>query len=104
MNEQKSAGYGYLWWIPRAGMWKILGMDEAAGLGMYEAAGFGGQRIAIWPKAGLVLVHRADTDANRTVPQPQILKLYRLIYEATIGRSGEDSVLAEQPDFVPLKT
>jgi hypothetical protein len=57
MNEQKSAGYGHLWLIPRAGVWKMLGMDEAAG--------FGGQRIAIWPKAGLVLVHRAETIAEQ---------------------------------------
>lgn len=57
-STHSSGGYGYMWWT--AARHSPLGK-----MGVYFASGYGGQTVAVVPKAKLVFVHRANTYEGR---------------------------------------
>jgi len=73
-----AGGYGYMWWTAR----------ERSQLGILDsfwAAGRGGHRVYIVPGARLVLVHRADTYANKEVNPIYIQAILREVLKARTG-------------------
>ena len=73
-------GYGYMWWVARAGT-GLPGVVQPEG--SYSAWGAGGHFLVVIPPLDLVIVHRVDTGtANRAVNKFQFGKLLRLILGA----------------------
>jgi len=76
-----SGAYGYMWWIVRDGI-HFPGAIMPSG---YSAQGAGGHVMMVLPREDLVLVHRVDTDAGRTVSPLQIGRLFEAILGAKSG-------------------
>ena len=73
-------GYGYMWWVARAGT-GLPGVVQPEG--SYSAWGAGGHFLVVIPPLDLVIVHRVDTGTpNRVVNKFQFGKLLRLILGA----------------------
>lgn len=75
-----AGGYGYMWWTARD-------ISQLGILNTYWAAGNGGHRVYIVPGAKLVLVHRADTYANKHVNSIYIQAILREVLKARTGPS-----------------
>ena len=57
-------GYGYMWWVARD---DIHFPQVSVPPGTYSARGAGGHYVVVIPALELVVVHRVDTDAGRTI-------------------------------------
>lgn len=66
---QNRGAYGLMWWIA----------NDIEGEPMYYASGAGGQRICVFPKSNLVLVHVTDTYQQKNVREEQIQEMCRLL-------------------------
>lgn len=77
-------GYGYLWWTYSKGSLgaRYPALDQHA---MYAGIGTGGQLVLVIPDAGLVLVHRGDTDNDRRINGASVWQLAELILAARTG-------------------
>ncbi len=73
-----AGGYGYMWWTARE-------KSQLGNLNAFWAAGYGGHRVYIVPGARLVLVHRADTYANKHVNPIYIQTILREVLQARTG-------------------
>ena len=82
-------GYGFMWWILRE--------PRFARYGAFAALGVGNQMIAVLPKAGLVIVNRANTYEGEGTPMGPLLDLIEQVLEARIGEPEEN------PALVPLR-
>ncbi len=84
---------GYMWWTYQAGSafttarYPMLGKYT-----FYRALGTGEQGLWVIPDAGLVVVHRADTDHSRSVSSGDHWKLVASVLAA---RRGEPAAPAE---------
>ncbi len=91
-------GYGFMWWVYPAG---ALGAayPELAAHDAYAARGTGGQFLLVVPGAGLVFVHRADTDHGRHVDGAAVWRIAELVLAA---RTGEPTAEPALEDVVPV--
>jgi len=87
------SGYGYLWWTGE-GSGGFSNVDEGAGA--YSAQGMGGHTLIVMPSRNLVVVHRADTEGGRGVPEWEIGTLLWLILDAAGERAIGDPPRLEQ--------
>jgi len=87
------SGYGYLWWTGE-GAGGFPNVDE--GPGTYWASGFGGQNVIVLPSRNLVVVHRVDTDARRSVDETSIGTLLWMILDAAGETEIGDPPLLER--------
>jgi len=79
-------GYGYLWWTRAPG---AMGdkYPEANRYAMYYGTGTGGQLVLVIPSEELVIVHRGDTDHDRTIAGRDVWRVVELMLEARTGRA-----------------
>jgi CubicO group peptidase (beta-lactamase class C family) len=82
-------GYGFMWWILRE--------PRFAQYGAYAALGVGNQMIAVFPKADLVIVNRANTYEGQGTPTGALLDLIERVLAARTGAA------AAEPELVPLE-
>lgn len=85
------SGYGFLWWIYRAGA--LAGYPTLNAHDLHLARGTGGQVILVVPDAELVFVHRADTDAEREVRGRDVWGLAERILAARSGAPAAEPAL-----------
>jgi CubicO group peptidase (beta-lactamase class C family) len=88
-------GYGYMWWTYRAGS----APESIPHIGRYDtylARGTGSQALWVIPAAGLVIVHRADTDHGREIAGRDAWAIADGIVAAMTGEGEAD------PSLVPL--
>jgi CubicO group peptidase (beta-lactamase class C family) len=81
-------GYGFMWWILR--------QPRFAQYGGFAALGVGNQMIAVFPKADIVIVNRANTYEDEATPTGPLLELVQQVLEARTGSPDAD------PDLTPL--
>jgi CubicO group peptidase (beta-lactamase class C family) len=74
-------GYGYLWWTYAVGSMgpRYPQLNQYAS---FVARGTGGQFILVVPQAGLVIVHRGDTDHGREVAGRDVWRIAEMIMES----------------------
>jgi len=77
------SGYGYLWWTGE-GAGLLPNVDEGPAPSWL---GYGGHTVIVIPSRNLVVVHRADTDADRMVDEGSIGILLWMILDA-VGETG----------------
>ena len=82
MGPKYGSGYGYMWWIE--------GMDG------FTARGSGGHILAVYPDRDLVMVIRADTFHEQSVPVRACMRLIDMVSDA--GRGERVSA----PRLVPM--
>jgi CubicO group peptidase (beta-lactamase class C family) len=82
-------GYGFMWWILRE--------PRFAKYGAYAALGVGNQMIAVFPKADVVIVNRANTYEGQGTPMGPLLDLIEQVFAARTGTA------AAEPELVPLE-
>jgi CubicO group peptidase (beta-lactamase class C family) len=100
-DDGDGTGYGYMWWTYQAGSafttarYPMLGKYT-----FYRALGTGEQGLWVIPEAGLVVVHRADTDHFRSVSSEDHWKLV----ESVLAARGEPVARQEaRPKLTPLR-
>lgn len=77
----RSGGYGYMWWVAANGR-HLPG--AALPEGSFSARGAGGHYVLAVPALDVVIVHRVDTDARKSVSDAQFGALVNLILEAKV--------------------
>ena len=73
-------GYGYMWWLYRAG--SLAKQPSLNSVDSFAAHGTGGQFVLVVPSRDFVLVHRGDTDNGRRVPGSAVWKIAESIFAA----------------------
>ena len=80
-NERYGLSYGMLWYV--------LVPDEADQIPSFYHTGAGIHMLGIYPSAGLVLVHRVDSEQEHTFKGNSLYKMIRLVWGARI-KDGDD--------------
>jgi CubicO group peptidase (beta-lactamase class C family) len=85
-DDGDGTGYGYMWWTYQAGSaFVTTRYPLLARYTFYRALGTGEQGLWVIPDAGLVVVHRADTDHFRSVSNEDHWKLVESVLAARLG-------------------
>lgn len=108
------AGYGFMWWVnpARSSMFSRSAPESMLDrLDHYAAIGSFGQAMVVVPDAGIVVVHRADRDAEGGVGDTAMFDLIESVLAAKVGKARADARLtraalgrrraAEAPDAPP---
>lgn len=101
-DDGDGPGYGHMWWTYQAGSafttarYPLLGKYT-----FYRALGTGEQGLWVIPDAGLVVVHRADTDHARRVGNEEHWKLVESILAARQDEAAFPP--ATRPELTPLQ-
>ncbi|NIP78407.1 MAG: serine hydrolase, partial [Gemmatimonadetes bacterium] len=85
-------GYGYMWWTYRAGS-APASIPHIGRYDTYMARGTGSQALWVIPEAGLVIVHRADTDHGRSIAGRDAWAIADGIVAARTGEPVSDPAL-----------
>ncbi|NGM60662.1 serine hydrolase [Sphingobacterium sp. SGG-5] len=83
-SVSNSSGYGYMWWINDTKNPKPLLPNVSLPNGAFMASGVGGQVMLVIPDYDMVITHRVDTDADHSVSNANIGKLFQLILDARL--------------------
>ena len=76
-------GYGYMWWVARDHNKFSHFQNVELPEGTYSARGSGGHVLLVIPDYGMVIVHRADTDAeDKRIPYETVGSLVDMILSA----------------------
>jgi hypothetical protein len=110
-DDGDGTGYGYMWWTYQAGSSFTAKYPALGKQSFFRALGTGEQGLWVIPGAGLVVVHRADTDHGRRVESVDHWALVESIVAARKSdpepapdlRALQPAVLASQlpPEAVP---
>jgi hypothetical protein len=97
-DDGDGTGYGYMWWTYQAGSsftarHPFLGKNT-----FYRGLGTGEQGLWVIPQEELVIVHRADTDHNRTIDGQDH---WQLVESVLAARRSEPEAT---PELSPLKS
>ena len=82
MGSKYGSGYGYMWWIEETG---------------FTARGSGGHILAVYPDQDLVMVLRADTYHDKSVPARAAMRLFDMVAEAGRGTPVDTPRLVRAP-------
>jgi CubicO group peptidase (beta-lactamase class C family) len=88
----KGRGYGYMWWTYDRSSYG----DRYPNLNRYRAyaaRGLGGHMLMVIPEAELVVVHRADTDHNRSWSEGRVLALIDAVLGAKTATASTEPIL-----------
>ena len=96
-DDGDGTGYGYMWWTYQAGSVFTAKYPELGKYTFYRALGTGEQGVWVIPDADLVMVHRADTDHDRTV---ESVDQWALMESILAARRTEPK---PEPDLGPLR-
>jgi CubicO group peptidase (beta-lactamase class C family) len=76
-------GYGYMWWVARDHNRFPHFQNVELPEGTYSARGSGGHVLLVIPEYGMVIVHRADTDAEgKRIPYETVGSLVNMLLSA----------------------
>jgi CubicO group peptidase (beta-lactamase class C family) len=89
--DDRSKGYGFMWWVYRE--------PPFASHGMVAALGVGNQMIAALPESDLVMVNRANTYEGQRTPTPGLMDLVEQVLAARTGTPSDTPrlVVIEDP-------
>ncbi len=93
-RETGTFGYGYLWWIDRASF------SEPC----IYASGLGGQKLYIFPKSEMIVVHQVNTYMFLSEQEESIIDLIKTILAAKVGSSSCEPSLSRFKVESPQKT
>jgi CubicO group peptidase (beta-lactamase class C family) len=86
-------GYGMMWWTYDAGSVDAQRYPNASRVRLLLGRGTGGQTVAVIPEAGMVIVHRADTDHHRGVRGSEVWTLIDRLLGARRGTAKKNAPL-----------
>jgi CubicO group peptidase (beta-lactamase class C family) len=96
-DDGDGTGYGYMWWTYQAGSAFTARYPNLDKYTFYRALGSGGQGLWVIPGAELVVIHRADTDHDRSVASEDH---WALVESIVAARRTEPK---PNPDLGPLQ-
>jgi CubicO group peptidase (beta-lactamase class C family) len=96
-DDGDGTGYGYMWWTYQAGSVFTARYPHLGRYTFYRALGTGEQGVWVIPDAELVVIHRADTDHDRSVASENH---WALVESIVAARRTEPK---PNPDLGPLQ-
>lgn len=102
-DDGDGTGYGYMWWTYQAGSEFTAKYPELNRYTFYRGLGTGEQGLWVIRDAGLVVVHRADTDHSRSVGSVDHWRLVESILAARRTDPAKSPEIASTPELRPLQ-